>query len=110
MIYSAAIMSCPACGSEVPGTARFCPSCGNAVDFGSTPTLGLEAAPPVHGAPLAAPRVTDARADEVEKLSVCVCDGLSGLTRAKNEELRAPRGGPFDMTSDTTSTTIHAGK
>ena len=56
MIYSAAIMSCPACGSEVPGTARFCPSCGNAVDFGSTPTLGLEAAPPVHGAPLAAPR------------------------------------------------------
>ncbi len=38
-------MSCPACGSEVPGAARFCPTCGSAVDFGSTPTLGIEAAP-----------------------------------------------------------------
>jgi hypothetical protein len=38
-------MSCSSCGSEVSGTARFCPSCGRAVDFGSTPTLGPEAAP-----------------------------------------------------------------
>ncbi|HEV3254107.1 MAG TPA: serine/threonine-protein kinase [Candidatus Acidoferrales bacterium] len=43
-------MSCPACGSEVSGTARFCPSCGRAVDFGSTPTLGPEAAPRGAGA------------------------------------------------------------
>ena len=52
MIYSATIMSCPACGSEVPSAARFCPSCGSAVDFGSTPTLGLDAAHPIPGAPL----------------------------------------------------------
>src|SRR5450631_46469 len=39
-------MNCPACGSEVPGTARFCPSCGNAVDFGATATLEPEATPP----------------------------------------------------------------
>ncbi len=45
VIYSATVMSCPACGSEVPGAARFCPSCGSAVDFGSTPTLGIEAPP-----------------------------------------------------------------
>jgi hypothetical protein len=39
-------MSCPACGSEVPGAARFCPSCGSAVDSGSGPTLGPEKAAP----------------------------------------------------------------
>ena len=49
-------MSCPACGSAVPGTARFCPSCGSAVDFGSTPTVGLDAAQPILGTPLASPR------------------------------------------------------
>ena len=49
-------MSCPACGSEVPGAARFCPSCGSAVDFGSTPTLGLDAAHPIPGAPPASSR------------------------------------------------------
>jgi hypothetical protein len=48
-------MSCPACGSAVPGAARFCPSCGSAVDFGSTPTLGLEASPPLRGTPLGSP-------------------------------------------------------
>ena len=56
MIYSRASMSCPACGSEVPGAARFCPSCGSAVDFGSTPTLGLDAAHPIPGTPLAPSR------------------------------------------------------
>jgi len=49
-------MSCPACGSEVPGAARFCPSCGSAVDFGSTPTLGLDAAHPIPGTPIASSR------------------------------------------------------
>ena len=49
-------MSCPACGSEVPGAARFCPSCGSAVDFGSTPTLGLDAAQPIPGRPAASSR------------------------------------------------------
>jgi zinc-ribbon domain len=39
-------MSCPACGTEVPGAARFCPSCGSAVDSGSGPTLGPEQANP----------------------------------------------------------------
>ncbi len=38
-------MTCPACGSEVPGTARFCPSCGSAVDSGSGPTLESVATP-----------------------------------------------------------------
>ncbi len=51
VIYSRATMSCPACGSEVPGAARFCPSCGSAVDFGSTPTLGLDAVQPTPGTP-----------------------------------------------------------
>ena len=52
-------MSCPACGSEVPGTARFCPSCGSAVDFGSTPTLGIGATPRVPSSPAASPRKRD---------------------------------------------------
>ncbi len=52
-------MSCPVCGSEVPGAARFCPSCGSAVDFGSTPTLGLDAAPRVSGSQAATPRKRD---------------------------------------------------
>ena len=56
MLYSRATMSCPACGSEVPGAARFCPSCGSAVDFGSTPTLGLDAAQPIPGTPVSPSR------------------------------------------------------
>jgi hypothetical protein len=52
-------MSCPACGSEVSGAARFCPSCGSAVDFGSTPTLGLDAAPRVPASQGATPRKRD---------------------------------------------------
>ncbi len=52
-------MSCPACGSEVPGAARYCPSCGSAVDFGSTPTVGLEAAPRIPGSQAASPRKRD---------------------------------------------------
>ena len=52
-------MSCPACGSEVPGAARFCPACGSAVDFGSTPTLGLEAAPRSPDPQPASPRKRD---------------------------------------------------
>ncbi len=39
-------MSCPACGTEVTGAARFCPSCGSAVASGSGPTLGPEQANP----------------------------------------------------------------
>ncbi|MBV9342612.1 MAG: protein kinase, partial [Acidobacteria bacterium] len=38
-------MSCPACGKEVPGASRFCPSCGSAVDLGFGPTLEAEAIP-----------------------------------------------------------------
>jgi eukaryotic-like serine/threonine-protein kinase len=56
VIYFAAIMSCTACGSAIPGTARFCPSCGIAVDFGATATLEPEAAPRVPGSPGASPR------------------------------------------------------
>jgi len=52
-------MSCPACGNEVSGAARFCPSCGSAVDFGSTPTLGLDAAPRASGSQAATPRKRD---------------------------------------------------
>src|ERR1700737_853295 len=37
-------MTCSACGSEVPGAARFCPSCGGTVDDGSGATLDREAA------------------------------------------------------------------
>ena len=50
MIYSAAIMSCPACGSEVSGAARFCPSCGSAVDIGATLTRESESVPPKRNA------------------------------------------------------------
>src|ERR1700726_334638 len=32
-------MRCPTCGSEVAGTARFCPSCGRPVDSGATVSL-----------------------------------------------------------------------
>jgi Protein kinase domain len=39
-------MSCPACGSDVPGAARFCPSCGSAVDIGATLTRESETVPP----------------------------------------------------------------
>jgi Protein kinase domain len=44
-------MSCPACGSALPGAARFCPSCGSAVDGGSGPTLGPEEATPRNPGP-----------------------------------------------------------
>jgi Protein kinase domain len=44
-------MSCPACGSAIAGTARFCSSCGNAVDFGATGSLEPEGASPVPGSP-----------------------------------------------------------
>ncbi|HEY6320707.1 MAG TPA: protein kinase family protein, partial [Thermoanaerobaculia bacterium] len=37
-------MGCPACGEEVPGAARFCPSCGSAVDIRAATTLDREAA------------------------------------------------------------------
>jgi hypothetical protein len=49
-------MSCPACGSEVPGTARFCPSCGSAVDTGATLTREPEATPRTPGSPGDSPR------------------------------------------------------
>src|SRR5271169_595889 len=52
-------MSCLACGSEVPGAARFCPSCGSAVDSGSTPTLELKATPRSTGSPGVSPRKRD---------------------------------------------------
>jgi len=39
-------MNCSACGSEVPGAARFCPSCGSAVDVGAAATLEAETTPP----------------------------------------------------------------
>ncbi len=44
-------MSCPACGSAIAGTARFCSSCGNEVDFGATASLEPEGASPVPGSP-----------------------------------------------------------
>jgi hypothetical protein len=59
VIYSRATMSCPACGSEIPGAAHFCPSCGSALDFGSTPTLGLDAAPRVPDPQVGSPRKRD---------------------------------------------------
>ena len=46
MIYSAVIMNCPACGSEVSDAARFCSSCGSAVEIGAGATLEPEATPP----------------------------------------------------------------
>jgi hypothetical protein len=52
-------MSCPACGSAVPGTARFCPSCGIAVDFSAAATLEPEATPRASGSPGASPRKRD---------------------------------------------------
>jgi len=39
-------MRCATCGSEVPGTARFCPSCGYAVDCDATVSLEPGATPP----------------------------------------------------------------
>src|ERR1035438_42845 len=58
-------MSCPACGVEVPGAARFCPSCGSAVDSGSGPTLGPEHAVP--GSPRVVP--SKRRSPQVDKIS-----------------------------------------
>jgi zinc-ribbon domain len=44
--YTAApAMSCPACGNEISGRVRFCPSCGSAVEIGSGPTLEGETVP-----------------------------------------------------------------
>jgi hypothetical protein len=39
-------MRCPTCGSEVAGTARFCPSCGGPADFGATVSLAPGVTPP----------------------------------------------------------------
>src|ERR1700729_2346439 len=39
-------MCCPTCGSDVAGTARFCPSCGRPVDFDETVSLEAEATTP----------------------------------------------------------------
>src|SRR3984957_19801268 len=39
-------MRCPTCGSEIAGTARFCPSCGRSVDFDETVSLEAEATTP----------------------------------------------------------------
>ncbi len=48
MIYSGHdYMKCSACGNEVSGAARFCPSCGSSLDIGSGATLEPEATP--HG-------------------------------------------------------------
>ena len=45
MVYSAGIMTCPACGSEAPDTARFCPTCGGAIDLEASPTIDAELNP-----------------------------------------------------------------
>ena len=52
-------MTCSACGSEIPGAARFCPSCGREVVLGSEPTLATEATPRTPGSPGASPRKRD---------------------------------------------------
>src|SRR3984957_20015383 len=39
-------MRCPTCGSDVAGTAYFCPSCGRPVDFDETVSLEAEATTP----------------------------------------------------------------
>jgi len=39
VINCTAIMTCPSCSTEAPEGSRFCPSCGAALDLGSTPTL-----------------------------------------------------------------------
>src|ERR1700731_191019 len=39
-------MRCPTCGSDVAGTARFCPSCGRPVDFDATVSLQAGNTPP----------------------------------------------------------------
>ena len=52
-------MTCSACGSEIPGAARFCPSCGREVVLGSTPTLATEATPRTPGSPGASARKRD---------------------------------------------------
>jgi len=59
VIYSRDSMSCPACGSEVPGAARFCPACGGAVDFDATVTVESESRPRMPVTPSVPPRKRD---------------------------------------------------
>jgi hypothetical protein len=38
-------MNCPTCGNEVPGAARFCPSCGFEFAMSATPTVSMMPSP-----------------------------------------------------------------
>jgi Protein kinase domain len=86
-------MSCSACGSEIPGAARFCPSCGSAVDIGATITRDPVATPRVDGSPGTFPRKRDSSpGGRISSFSGYEARYVPGTTLAERYRIVSPLG------------------
>jgi serine/threonine protein kinase len=96
-IYSATVMSCPACGSVIPSAARFCPSCGSAADSDSGPTLGPETTPRGADSPRGSPRASPRKRELSPSARISSSSGyearyVPGTTLADRYRIVSPLG------------------